>query len=60
MAFLEAAIEVLKEIGYVSTTLSKIAKKANIGTGLISYHFPDKNDLMNQTLMYLVEKSGSL
>ncbi|PEJ26932.1 TetR/AcrR family transcriptional regulator [Bacillus pseudomycoides] len=51
-----AAIEVLKEIGYVSTSLSKIAKKANISTGLISYHFSGKEDLMNNTLIYLVEQ----
>ncbi|EEM15107.1 MULTISPECIES: TetR/AcrR family transcriptional regulator [Bacillus] len=54
-----AAIEVLKEIGYVSTSLSKIAKKANISTGLISYHFSGKEDLMNNTLIYLVEQEWS-
>ncbi|ENQ3105196.1 TetR family transcriptional regulator [Bacillus cereus] len=53
---MKAAIEVLREVGYVSTSLSKIAKKANISTGLISYHFSGKEDLMNNTLMYLVEK----
>lgn len=51
----KAAIEVLGEIGYVNTSLAKIAKKANISTGLISYHFSGKEDLMNHTLMYLVE-----
>jgi len=53
---IQAAIEVLKENGYVSTSLAKIAKKANISTGLISYHFSGKEDLMNNTLMYLVEQ----
>lgn len=53
---IKAAIEVLREIGYVSTSLGKIAKKANISTGLISYHFSSKEDLMNNTLMYLVEQ----
>lgn len=52
---IKAAIDVLREIGYVSTSLGKIAKKANISTGLISYHFSGKEDLMNNTLMYLVE-----
>ncbi|MFE8696041.1 TetR/AcrR family transcriptional regulator [Cytobacillus sp. FJAT-53684] len=52
---IRAAIDVLREIGYVSTSLGKIAKKANISTGLISYHFSGKEDLMNNTLMYLVE-----
>lgn len=56
---IKAAIEVLREIGYVSASLAKIAKKANISTGLISYHFSGKEDLMNNTLMYLVEKEWS-
>ncbi|MEG6520793.1 TetR/AcrR family transcriptional regulator [Desulfotomaculum sp. 1211_IL3151] len=53
---IKAAIEVLKEIGYVNTSLAKIAGKANISTGLISYHFSGKEDLMNNTLMFLVEQ----
>lgn len=53
---IKAAIEVLKEIGYVNTSLAKIAKKANISTGLISYHFSGKEDLMNKTLLYLIEQ----
>ncbi|MFB5265182.1 TetR/AcrR family transcriptional regulator [Paenibacillus enshidis] len=53
---IKAAIEVLTEIGYNSTSLSKIANKASISTGLISYHFSGKEDLMRNTLMYLVEQ----
>ncbi|SDX16698.1 transcriptional regulator, TetR family [Marininema mesophilum] len=53
---IKAAIEVLRETGYVSTSLSKIANKANISTGLISYHFSGKEDLINNTLMYLVQQ----
>lgn len=56
---IKAAIEVLAEIGYVSASLSQIAKKAKISTGLISYHFSGKEDLMNNTLMYLVEQEWS-
>lgn len=52
---IKAAIKVLTEIGYHSTSLSKIANKANISTGLISYHFSGKEDLMKNTLMYVVE-----
>lgn len=53
---MKAAIEVLAEIGYQSTSLSTIAKKANISTGLISYHFSGKADLMRNTLIYLVQQ----
>ncbi|WP_066188004.1 MULTISPECIES: TetR/AcrR family transcriptional regulator [Gracilibacillus] len=51
---IKAAIEVLNEIGYVKVSLAKIAKQAKISTGLISYHFSDKEDVLNQTLMYVV------
>lgn len=53
---MKAAIEVLEDIGYESTSLARIAKQAEISTGLISYHFSGKEDLMNHTLHYLVEK----
>lgn len=56
---IKASIEVLQDIGYSSTSLSKIAKKASISTGLISYHFSGKEDLMRNTLMYLVQQERS-
>ncbi|MGD6818525.1 TetR/AcrR family transcriptional regulator [Metabacillus sp. 113a] len=52
---IKAAIEVLRDSGYVNTSLSKIASKAKTSTGLISYHFSGKEDLMNNILVYLVE-----
>ncbi|WP_404450689.1 TetR family transcriptional regulator [Virgibacillus necropolis] len=54
---IEAAIKTLDEIGYVKASLSQIAKRAGISTALISYHFTDKNDLMNHLLMKLIERS---
>lgn len=56
---IDAAIHTLDEIGYVKASLAQIAKKARISTGLISYHFSDKNDLMNQLLIKLIERSSS-
>ncbi|WP_203289270.1 TetR family transcriptional regulator [Metabacillus sp. cB07] len=53
---MKAAIAVLAEIGYKSTSLSVIADKAEVSTGLISYHFSGKADLMNNTLLYLIEQ----
>lgn len=51
---IQACIRTLSEIGYNKISLTKIAKNAKISTGLISYHFADKADLINHTLMYLV------
>lgn len=53
---IKATIEALDEIGYVNVSLAKIAKKAKVSTGLISYHFSDKEDLLNSTLDYLLKK----
>ncbi|MCM3398132.1 TetR/AcrR family transcriptional regulator [Oceanobacillus profundus] len=51
-----ACIDTLEEVGYNNLSLTKVAKKALISTGLISYHFNDKLDLMNHTLQFLVTK----
>lgn len=55
----EAAIKTLDEIGYVQASLAQIAKRAGISTALISYHFSDKEDLMNHVLVNLLESSTS-
>lgn len=51
---IKACIDTLEEVGYVKVSLTKIARKAKISTGLISYHFSDKADLINHTLIYLL------
>ncbi|MEK4029635.1 TetR/AcrR family transcriptional regulator [Pseudobacillus sp. FSL P4-0506] len=51
-----ACIDTLEEVGYNSLSLTKVAKKARISAGLISYHFNDKLDLMNHTLLFLLAK----
>jgi AcrR family transcriptional regulator len=56
---IEASIKTLDEIGYAKASLAQIAQRAGISTALISYHFADKNDLMNHLLIKLLEKSTS-
>jgi AcrR family transcriptional regulator len=47
----QAAIEVLAEVGYAKTSFAKIARRAGLSsTGLISYHFAGKDDLMREVL----------
>lgn len=46
----EATVAVIAEMGYAKASLARIAKRAGISKGLISYHFRDKDDLMEQTL----------
>ena len=42
----EAATEVIVEEGYGQATLERIARRAGISRGLISYHFEGRDDLM--------------
>lgn len=56
---INAAITTLDEIGYVNASLAQIAKRAAISTALISYHFNDKNDLMNHTLITVLSNTTS-
>lgn len=45
-----ATIETLADEGYLKASLSQIAKRAEISTSLIPYHFKDKDELMEQTV----------
>jgi AcrR family transcriptional regulator len=46
----ECAIDTIAEVGYANASMERIAKRANISRGLISYHFAGKDELMAQVL----------
>ncbi|GAB2700270.1 TetR/AcrR family transcriptional regulator [Kitasatospora kifunensis] len=47
----QGAIEVTAEVGYAKATFSRIAKQAGLSsTGMISYHFAGKDDLMHEVI----------
>src|SRR5579872_5747351 len=47
----EAAIATIAEVGYAHTSFALIAKRAGLSsTGLISYHFASKDDLIAQVV----------
>lgn len=46
-----AAIEVIAEVGYHRATFAKIAERAGLSsTGMISYHFKGRDDLMREVV----------
>ncbi|MFF4157756.1 TetR/AcrR family transcriptional regulator [Streptomyces sp. NPDC001678] len=46
-----AAIEVIAEVGYAKATFTRIAERAGLSsTGMISYHFAGKDDLMREVV----------
>lgn len=47
----QAAIDTIAEVGYAKASMARIAARAGISRGLISYHFAGKADLMAQVLV---------
>ncbi len=51
----ECAIETIAEVGYTQASLGQIAKRAKISKGVISYHFANKEELLEQiTIEYYI------
>src|SRR5277367_4358557 len=47
---IQCAADVIAESGYARATMAEIAKSARIAKSVISYHFADKNDLMQEII----------
>ncbi|MBB4939476.1 AcrR family transcriptional regulator [Streptosporangium album] len=48
---IEAAVEVIAEVGSAGASFAKIAKQAGLSsTGLITYHFANRQDLINSVV----------
>lgn len=54
LAIYEAAIELINEIGFAETSMSKIAKKAKLSASTIYVYFENKEDMLNK--IYLIAK----
>ena len=46
----ECAADVIAETGYARASMAAIARRAGIAKSVISYHFADKNDLMQELI----------
>ncbi len=47
---IEATIETLADVGFNAASLSEIARRANVSTGLFAHYFGDKDGLLEATL----------
>ncbi|MEV0403435.1 TetR/AcrR family transcriptional regulator [Actinoallomurus sp. NPDC050550] len=55
-----AAIEVIAEVGYAKASFSRIAKHAGLSsTGMISYHFAGKDDLLAACVSEIEKVTGA-
>lgn len=51
-----AAFEVIYEVGLSQTTIAQIAKKAQVSTGIVSHHFGDKQGLMINCMREMLKR----
>lgn len=55
----ECAADAIAELGYASATMAEIARRADIAKSVISYHFTDKNALIQELVRTAVATSES-
>jgi len=53
---IKCAIEAIATLGYRQASLAQIAKLAGISKGVISYHFADKDELIEQVLHEVISE----
>ena len=53
---IEATIEVLARLGFARTTLTEVARQADLSHGLVIFHFASKDGLLDETLSHLAEE----
>ncbi len=57
-AIIEATVELVNEIGFVSSSVSKIAKKAGVSPATIYIYYKNKEDLLVSTYIDIKTKLG--
>lgn len=46
----ECTIEAIVEVGYPRTTVAEVARRAGVSKGVVTYHFPAKDDLIQAVI----------
>ncbi|WP_224388091.1 TetR/AcrR family transcriptional regulator [Pseudonocardia sp. ICBG1293] len=52
----DCAVEVVAELGYARASLSRIAERADVSKGVISYHFASRDDLFDLLVEQVYER----
>lgn len=52
---IDTAIEAIAKDGFARTTIAEIARRAGVSTGVITYHFKNKDELLEQCIRRLFE-----
>lgn len=56
---LECAIDALVEEGYAGTSIAEVARRAGVSKGVVTYHFPSKEDLLGEVAASLYRDAGN-
>ena len=57
----ECTIEAIVELGYPRTTVAEVARRAGVSKGVVTYHFPAKDDLIQAVISDVIaEMAGYL
>jgi len=56
---IECAIEAIAELGFGQASLARIARRANVSTGVISYHFAGKDELIRAVVAQVYATGGA-
>lgn len=54
----ECAVDALVERGYAGTSIAEVARRAGVSKGVVTYHFPSKEDLLGEVVSSLYRDAG--
>ena len=54
----ECAIDAIAEVGYPRASVAEVARRAAVSKGVITYHFPAKNDLIQAVIAAVIAEMG--
>lgn len=56
----DCAIDVLAEVGYAQTSLVRIAERAHVSRGVITYHFADRDELIDACVTQVYDTARNI
>ncbi|MDM1270810.1 transcriptional regulator BetI [Acinetobacter indicus] len=55
---IDATLSAINELGFAEASISQIAQRAGVSTGIISHYFQGKHGLIEATMRYLLQQLG--
>ncbi len=53
--FVDCAIDAVVELGFPSTSVAEVARRAGVSKGVVTYHFPAKDDLISAVIAHVLD-----